>query len=89
MKTNESHAPSTTVNSDSTYEIMPRFLKLVYIGGATLASIALLIGFYEYVIARRESASFASDVFLPLTVLVVIAALYLRRKRQMEGRRRR
>lgn len=67
---------------------MPRFLKLVYIGGAVLACVAFLLGFYEYVIAGEESASFGSDVFLPLAVLVIIVALYLRRKREMEGRRR-
>ncbi len=68
---------------------MPRFLKLIYIGGATLACIAFLLGFYEYVLAARPSASLGSDVILPLAALVIIVALYLRRKREMEGRRRR
>lgn len=68
---------------------MPRTLKFVYIGGAVLAVIAFLLGFYDYVIARSETASLGSDIFLPVAVLVIIVALYLRRKREMEGRRRR
>jgi len=68
---------------------MPRILKVVYIGGAVLASVAFLLGFYDYVLVGDDSASFGSDVFLPLAALVIIVSLYLWRKRGMEDRRRR
>lgn len=67
---------------------MPRFLKIIYLGAAGLAVIAFLLGFYDYVIAANEEATFGGDVFLPLAVLAVILALYFRRKRDMEARRK-
>lgn len=62
---------------------MPRFLKLLYIGGAALAVVALLLGAYEHLFTSRPSASLATDILLPLLMLVVIGALYLRRKREL------
>ena len=67
---------------------MPRILKVIYLGAATLALIAFGLGIYEYVIAGEQDAQFGSDVFLPFAVLVVIVALYSRRKREIESRRR-
>lgn len=67
---------------------MPRFLKAVYIGAAVLAVVAFLLGFYDYVVAGNPAASFGGDVFLPLAVLVIVVLLYLRRKREMEARRK-
>ena len=67
---------------------MPRILHAVYIGTAILAGIAFLLGFYDYVIAEKEGATFGADVFLPLAVLVTVVALYVRRKRGMNAGRR-
>lgn len=65
---------------------MPRYLKIVYAGGIVLAIIAALLGSYDVFVASDPSASLGSDVLLPLGALIIIAALYARRKREMEKR---
>lgn len=60
-------------------------LRFLYIGGAILASIALVLGTYDYIVVADESRSFISDIILPLGALVVIVFLYRRRKADLEG----
>ncbi|GEM_PF-3876834 len=68
---------------------MPVVLKIIYLGAAALALVAFAVGMYEYVIANDPDSHFGSHVFLPFAALVVIVALYGRRKRELESRPRR
>lgn len=65
---------------------MPRYLKVIYLGAAALAILAFVLGLYEYVIIGAQDAHLASDVFLPVAVLVIVVALYSRRKKEMESK---
>lgn len=67
---------------------MPRVLKIIYLGAAALAVVAFGLGFFDYVIAGEADAHFGSDVFLPVVIFIIIIALYTRRKKEMELRRR-
>ena len=66
---------------------MPRILKAVYIGAAALAVVAFAMGLFDYAIAGEQDAHFGTHVFLPVVVLVVIVALYSRRKKDFDARR--
>lgn len=66
---------------------MPGFLKAIYLGAAGLAAIAFVLGLYEYVFVGTQKADFGSDVFLPFAVLLIVVALYVRRKKEIESRR--
>jgi hypothetical protein len=59
-------------------------LKVLYIGGAVLAAVALLGGSYDYFVVAREGRSLVGDVIVPLGAFVVILVLYRRRKADLE-----
>ena len=59
-------------------------LKILYLGGAVLAAVALVWGSYDYFVGARESRSLLGDVIVPLGALVVILFLYRRRKADLE-----
>lgn len=65
---------------------MPRILQIVYVGAAALALVAFGMGLFDYAIAGEPDAHFGSHVFLPVVVLVVIVALYIRRKKDFDVR---
>lgn len=59
-------------------------LKVLYIGGAVLAAVALIWGSYDYFVAARPGRSLIGDVIVPLGAFVVILFLYRRRKADLE-----
>ena len=60
-------------------------LKILYIGAAALALVAILIGSYAYFVAADESRSLVSDVLVPLGAFIVIVILYRRRMADLQG----
>lgn len=60
-------------------------LKILYVGAALLAVVALLLGSYDYFFEREGKGNLLVDVILPLGMLVVVVLLYRRRKRELEA----
>lgn len=59
-------------------------LKVLYIGGAVLAAVALLWGSYDFFVVEREGRSLVGDVIVPFGAFVVILFLYRRRRADLE-----
>ncbi len=60
-------------------------LRILYVGAAVLAVVALLLGSYDYFVTAGESRSLLSDVLVPLGAFIVIVFLYRRRMADLEG----
>lgn len=59
-------------------------LRVLYIGGAILAAMAILLGSYDYFVVAAEGSSLIADVLVPLGAFIVIVFLYSRRKADLE-----
>lgn len=64
---------------------MTTSLKVLYIGGAALALVALFIGSYGYFVTAADSRNLVYDVLVPLGAFVVIVLLYRRRQADLQG----
>lgn len=60
-------------------------LKVLYVGAAVLAAVALTLGSYDYFSGAQGERNLLVDILLPLGMLIVVLLLYRRRKAELES----